>query len=104
MQPPFPKPLAPAASEIGQLTDVLRCNLQECCHASAGMVPGPGRPGQVPGRAGLAGPAWPARAGWPGRAGAGPGPATRPAGPAAGAPGSAASRRERRDGGRCPVA
>ena len=69
MQPPFPKPLVPAASEIGQLTDVLRRNLQECCHASAGMVPGPGRPGQVPGRAGLAGPAWPARAGWPGRAG-----------------------------------
>jgi hypothetical protein len=74
------------ASEIGQLTDVLRCNLQESCHASAGMVPGPGRPGQVPGRVGLAGPARPARAGWPGRVGARPGPATRPAKPAADAP------------------
>jgi len=71
MQQPFPKPLASGASDIGQLTDVLRCNLQESCHANAGMVPGPGRPGQVPGRAGLAGSARPARAGWPGRVGAG---------------------------------
>jgi len=70
MRPPFSRH-SDHASDIGQLTDVSRCNLQESCHASAGMVPGPGRPGQVPGRAGLAGSARPARAGWPGRVGAG---------------------------------
>jgi hypothetical protein len=45
MQQSFPKLLTAGASDIGQLTDVLRCNLQESCHASAGTALGPGPAG-----------------------------------------------------------
>jgi hypothetical protein len=75
MQPPFPKPLAAGASDIGQLTDVLRDNLQDSCHASVGMVPRawPARPGPRPGRPGRPGPASPGRLAGPGRGSTRPG-------------------------------